>query len=385
MNIMYIVQHWPSLFETYMCREVQWMKNRGHKVAVVSLGSEGPMGFRGVSGYIDPSALGLDEVPVLRLEAKHLSKDEMAGEANSFARRHNADLIDAHFAREPAEVACDVHAASGIPFTVRMRGGDVHSNTSPKLGSIVDRASAICPVSQFLADVLVGRRKLKSAPNGIPADVSPGKLRVLPYNLSAKYLSREPAKQSDDVQIVGSIGRLVPLKRFQDIIAAVAGLSRAFPGLRLLIIGGGVLEADLLEQARRLGVADRVEITGFKSWDETMHLAGRFHIYVQPSELEGFCLTAVEAAFKGVPLVLSRTGIHEECVEPGTNGYLFDAGDVAALRGHLRSLLSAGANRRREMGSASLEIAGGRFSEENVMPRIESVFQSAISGAALPS
>ena len=384
MNLVYIVQRWPSLFETYMCREVHWMKNRGHNVAVVSLGSEGPLGFSGVSGYIDLSEFSVDEVPVLRLEATQLSNDEIARESLSFARRHNAELIDAHFAREPAEVACEVHAASGIPFTVRMRGGDVHSRTSPRLAEIVERASAICPVSQFLAEVLVGKRSMKTSPDGIPVRLGAGKLKVLPYNLPAKYLADEPAPQSDDVQIIGSAGRVVPIKRFEDIIDAVAGLIDDFPGLKLMIIGGGAITADLEERAKSAGIGDRFEITGFKRWDDVLKLVAQLHVYVQSSELEGFCLTTVEAAFHGIPLVLSKTGVHEECVEPGVNGYLFDPGDVTALGESMRSLLRAGARRREEMGAASMEIVGKRFSEENVMPGIESVFQAAATGRALP-
>jgi glycosyltransferase involved in cell wall biosynthesis len=386
MNILYIVQHWPSLFESYMFREVHWMKERGHQVAVVSLGSGGPLGFRDESSsYANPSEFGVDDIPVLQLGSSQSSREQIVAESLAFALQQGSGMIDAHFAREPAEIACMVNQASGIPFTIRMRGGDVHSNTSPILPLLVERASAICPVSQFLADVLVGKRSPKRAPDGVPVDVCASKLRILHYNLPASYLSGEPVKQSDEIQVVGSIGRLVPVKRFQDIIEAVAGLAPDFPGLRLLIVGGGVMMRELLELAREAGISERVEITGFKSWDEVMSLASQMHIYVQASELEGFCLAAVEAAFKGMPLILSRTGIHEECAEPGINGYLFDVGDVTAIREGLKSLLLAGAGRRQEMGKASLEIAGHRFCEENVMPKIESIFKATISGDALPS
>jgi glycosyltransferase involved in cell wall biosynthesis len=386
MNILYIVQYWPSLFESYMFREIRWMKERGHKVAVVSLGSGGPLGFRDESSrYADLSGCGVDDMPVLQLGSRHISREQIISEAIAFALQQGSEMIDAHFAREPAEIAFMMNRASGIPFTIRMRGGDVHSNTSPILPEMVESASAICPVSQFLADVLVGNRAPKKVPDGIPVDVCPNKLRVLHYSLPSKCLCGEPVKQSDEIQVVGSIGRLVPIKGFRDVIEAVAGLADEFPGLRLLIVGGGVMMHELLELALEAGISDRVEITGFRSWDEVMSLAGQLHIYVQASELEGFCLAAVEAAFKGMPLVLSRTGIHEECVEPDINGYLFDVGDVAAIRESLKSLLLAGASRRQEMGAASLEIAGRLFCEENVMPKIESIFQATISGYALPS
>jgi glycosyltransferase involved in cell wall biosynthesis len=156
-------------------------------------------------------------------------------------------------------------------------------------------------------------------------------------------------------------------------------LAPDFPGLRLKIIGGGVMLPELRALASEAGIADRFEITGFRSWTEVMNLARQFHIYVHSSELEGFGLSTIEAAFQGVPLVLSKTGVHEQCVEQGINGYLFEAGDVAALRESLRSVLLVGARAREEMGRASLEIVGGRFRAESVMPEVEMIFQNAIN------
>lgn len=379
MKLLYLVDHWPGLFEAYLFREIQWMRQRGHDVVVVSLGSGGAHGFRSeTKDYIDLKEFGLEDIPVLQLSSKQMTGEILVNETLLFARQHGTQLIDAHLAREPAEIACQIHLAGAIPFTVRMRGGDTHTNTSPRLAEIIQHAAAVCPMSQFLADVLVGSRALKKSPLGIPANVDSGKLHVVPNSLPMKYLSRTPAIQSDDLQVVGAIGRAVPIKRFQDIIEAVAGLVDDFAGLKLKIIGGGVMLPELQALADQRGIAGRVEITGFRSWPEVMALARQLHIYVQASELEGCSLATIEAAFQGIPLVLSRTGANEQCVEHGVNGYLFHPGDVAALRESLRSLLLAGARKREQMGRASLEIMGRQFSAENIMPKVESIFQNAI-------
>lgn len=376
MNILYIVQYWPSLFETYMFREVGWMRKRGHSVAIVSLASTGPMGFMvEQERYVNLTEFDVGDVPVLQLELTRSLREEILGRALSFARDHHTELIDAHFAREPAEVACDLSIATGIPFTVRMRGGDTHSRPSQRIAEIAERAYALCPVSEFLAGFLTGKRPIAEGP---PIALGAGKLQVLPYNLPVEYLAEKPVEQSEEIQVIGSAGRVVPIKRFEDIIQAVSELIDEFPRLKLMIIGGGATQ-DLERKALQAGLGERFEITGFKRWDEVLALLRRVHIYVQASELEGFCLTTVEAAFQGVPLVLSRTGIHEECIEEGMNGYLFDSGDVGSLRKSLRLLLKAGAKKREEMGAASIEIVGSRLSEESVMPRIETLFEAAVS------
>ena len=380
MRLMYLVDHWPGLFEAYLLRELQWMRRRGHNVAVLSLGLCGPHGFRHETReYVDLAEFGLKNIPVLELEARSSSNEQVLHQSTAFLRMHEAELIDAHLAREPAEVACQLHLENGIPFAVRMRGGDVHSNPSPRLTEIVRHAAVVCPMSRFLADVLVGTRTLKKVPPGIPVQVSPARLHVMAGCLPASYLAAQPAAQSDDVCVVGAVGRAVPVKRFSDIIHAVTALADDFPCLKLKIVGGGVLLPELKELAVQNGLGDRFEITGFRKWREVIQLVRQFHIYVHSSELEGFGMSAVEAAFQGIPLVLSRTGAHEQCVEPGVNGYLFEPGDVGALRENLKALLLAGAIRRQQMGKASLEVIGRQFTEETVMPQIEAAFQQAIS------
>jgi glycosyltransferase involved in cell wall biosynthesis len=380
MRLLYFVDEWPSLFERYLYREIQWMRERGHSVSVISLNCA-PYGYKNeTNGYINLAEFQMEDVPVLQLDSQQMPVEAMVADALAFARLHQAQFIDAHLAREPAELACQVHLASGIPYAVRLRGGEVHTRTSPGLAHFLRHAWAICPMSQFLADILVGARSLKKVPDGIPASISPGRLHVVPGCLPQYYLAAAPAPQSDDSQSIGAIGRAVPNKRFHDIIKAVAGLVPEFPGIKLKIIGGGWTFEELQALASQTGLHDRFEITGFKPWAEAMTLVRQFHIYVHAAELEGFGLSTIEAAFQGVPLVLSRTGVNEQCVEEGVNGYLFDAGDVTTLREHLRSLLLAGSRTREQMGKATLEIVGQKFSAEHVMPLIEAIYLDAIAG-----
>lgn len=382
MRLLYLVDEWPSLFELYLYREIQWMRGRGHGVSVICLNCL-PNGFqKETENYVDLAEFDLEDIPTLHLDSRQLSTEAMVPAASSFASVHQAQFIDAHLGREPAELAWRLHLANGIPYAVRLRGGDVHGITSPKLAEFLHYAAAICPMSQFLADVLTGVRKLARTSQGIPAKVNRKKLHVVPNNLPRHYLAASPVAQSDDTQVIGAIGRAVADKRLQDIIEAVASLAPEFPGVKLKIIGGGRMLEELLALASQRGIDDRFEITGFKSWAEAMALARQLHIYVQSSAYEGCSLSTIEAGFQGIPLVLSRTGANEQCVEEGVNGYLFDAGDVTTLREHLRSLLRAGAAKREQMGRASLEIVGQRFSAEAIMPMIEAICLDAIENSS---
>ena len=45
MKLLYLMDYWPSLFITDLFREIQWLRQRGHSVIVVSLGKLGPKVF----------------------------------------------------------------------------------------------------------------------------------------------------------------------------------------------------------------------------------------------------------------------------------------------------------------------------------------------------
>src|SRR2546430_17110219 len=126
MRLLYLVDHWPGLFEAYLLREMQWMRQHGHHVAVLSLGLGGPHGFRDETrDHVNLAEFDLDEIPVLQVDARHMDHERVIRESAAFLHRHQVELIDAHLAREPAEKACDLHLEIAVPFTVGMPAGRV--------------------------------------------------------------------------------------------------------------------------------------------------------------------------------------------------------------------------------------------------------------------
>jgi glycosyltransferase involved in cell wall biosynthesis len=79
--------------------------------------------------------------------------------------------------------------------------------------------------------------------------------------------------------------------------------------------------------------------------------------FVLPSAYDTWGLVLNEAMLFGLPVVASRTaGAALDLVEEGQNGYVYDAGDVAALAAALRRLAV----------SADLRLRFGRRSEQIV-------------------
>ena len=135
--------------------------------------------------------------------------------------------------------------------------------------------------------------------------------QVAPADTPSRQASREERGWADDDFVVVSIGRLVPLKCFDRLIAACA--QAGVPKLRLAILGGG--EASQLQGvAASQGIADRVE---FAFVDDVIPWLHGADLYVSASSTESFGLANLEALCAGLPAICSPVGGVPEVVGDG--------------------------------------------------------------------
>lgn len=128
----------------------------------------------------------------------------------------------------------------------------------------------------------------------------------------------KPNCKSHKGVIIGSAGRLHPVKGFDLLIRAFAKLDNK--EARLQIAGEGKELDNLKNLARDLGVIDRVDFVGFKT--DFYKFLNTLDIYVQPSISEGFGLTAVQAMSQQLPIVVTPVGSLKEIVKDGKTGLI---------------------------------------------------------------
>ena len=104
-----------------------------------------------------------------------------------------------------------------------------------------------------------------------------------------------------DTIAVGSVTRLMPSKGNQYLVDAVKEIVARQRQARVYISGEGELEAELKEQARSLGLGDRLVFLGFQR--DVAAVLAAYDIVVFPSLWEGTPLTAFEALASGKPIV----------------------------------------------------------------------------------
>lgn len=134
--------------------------------------------------------------------------------------------------------------------------------------------------------------------------------------------------------IVGSVGRLERVKRFDILLEAVAQLGQH---VLVVIAGEGTCRPELEKKASALGLDGRVWWLGLRSDVKDIHQA--FDVYVQSSETEGVSNALLEAMALETPVVATNVGGTSELIDDNVHGLLVPKNDAGALMRAIRHTL----------------------------------------------
>jgi len=184
---------------------------------------------------------------------------------------------------------------------------------------------------------------------------------------------------SAEACVIGTVGRLDPIKNYEMLIEAAAHLCHTSNGggpsetdplahdvggtvgggragvaggavaTELVFVGEGPEEAKLRALAGRRGVADHVRFLGRR--DDIPRVLRAFDVFALTSRREGMSNAILEAMACGLPVLATRTGGNAELVVDGETGLLIESGRVESLVRALRMLTSR-ADLREAMGTA---------------------------------
>lgn len=121
-------------------------------------------------------------------------------------------------------------------------------------------------------------------------------------------------------------------KRIDDAAAAIKLLMQSgrVADARLIVIGDGFKQAEYKEAVERIGMAEYTQFVGRKSKAEIAEIFKTADLMIVASQLETFCIPAIEALAAGLPVVSTRCrGPEEFLTEPC--GELCPVGDIQAM------------------------------------------------------
>lgn len=166
----------------------------------------------------------------------------------------------------------------------------------------------------------------------------PERYRVIRHGVDLeRFRGASPASDLDpDRDVVMYVGRLARGKGIPDLLDAVAGL--ADDDVTLVLVGDGPLRSEIEGTVARRGMEVSVRLLGHR--EDVPSLLAAADLLVLPSYREGTPRVVTEALASGLPVIGTTVGGVPDQLDPATNGYLIDAGEVEALTATIRSVLA---------------------------------------------
>lgn len=138
------------------------------------------------------------------------------------------------------------------------------------------------------------------------------------------------------IKLVLFVGRIT-LQKGPDYFVRVAGkVSELYPNVRFLIVGSGDMEEQIMRQAAYGRLSSHILFAGFLRGEELEYAYRNADVFVMPSVSEPFGLTALEAAKRGVPVIVSKQSGVTEVLK---NAFSVDFWDVDKMAGQIVSIL----------------------------------------------
>ncbi|MFI2733070.1 glycosyltransferase [Streptomyces sp. NPDC018711] len=236
---------------------------------------------------------------------------------------------------------------------------------------------AVSPsVARRLAEWGVPPERVRVVPNGIET----GRFA---FDARARRLARGVLGIPEDAYVVGGVGRLVPGKRFDRLVRAVASV----PEARLLLVGEGEHREELLRIARECGAAGRILLfgacedppAGGQLGPSLPELLSAMDVFVSTSPDEAFGLAVVEALAAGLPALYVACPAVDDLTPDAAPGARRIGGSVPELISALRGIQGA------RLARLPVPEAARRYDIAHSARQLMSLYDQAVHGTPSPA
>jgi glycosyltransferase involved in cell wall biosynthesis len=297
-------------------------------------------------------------------------------------RRLTPDIVHTHTAKAGALGRLAARVA-GVPLTVHTFHGHVLDGYfSPPV------TRAFLAIERWLAR---GTDRLVTVSPRLRAQLlamgigRPDQVEVIPLGLdlgrfrSARSASAPALRAglglASGTPLLGSVGRLVPIKDHPTLFRALARLKGDGEAAHLVVVGDGEERAALARLAEALGLSARVHFLGWRADLET--ILSELDVVICSSRNEGTPVALIEAMAAGVPVLSTEVGGVADLVTHGVTGWLVPAGDPAAMAEAIQHLLAVPELRVR-LATAGRPVALDRYDVTRLIARVEKLYAGMI-------
>ena len=382
MHIGYVLTTFPALSETFVLNEMLELDRQGVTITVFSLREPRNEPRHASLGQLRARIVYFKDSPVARPSFADISEgaityvkallsgqfDELKNISRAIriaaaARRQGVEALHAHFADRPASLAYWAHRMTGLPFSLTAHAIDIfeHGLRDKLMVTKLREARFAITVCDFNKKFILDHYP------GVPAE----NVHVINNCVDTSYFAFRDSQVADSPNIL-SVGRLVPKKGFDLLIAACARLREMDKPIRMTIVGEGPERESLEKLIASVEVSDLVTLAGAGSHAVVRGLMSEATIFCMPfrrtksGDQDSLSLVLIEAMASGVPVISTRLAAIPEIVDDGVNGLLVDPEDPSALATAIARLVDSTELRTRFAAAARQKVETRFLLSKNV-------------------
>jgi teichuronic acid biosynthesis glycosyltransferase TuaC len=240
--------------------------------------------------------------------------------------KYYPNLIHAHFSWPSGDIALKLKKHFQVPVIITVHEDHnwlMKEEKNINIRSIWQNADALIRVNKLDIPVLLKY-------NNKTYNITNGFLQKK-YKIIDKNQCREHFGLSKDQYIFFSLGNLIEIKGFQDLIDAAKEVIKLRKDVKFIIGGEGQLRSELERKIRENNLTDYVRLIGFVPDNEVPIWINAADFFILPSYSEGNPTVMFEALGCGKPFIGTNVGGIPEIINDSKLGILCSPGDIKGL------------------------------------------------------
>jgi colanic acid/amylovoran biosynthesis glycosyltransferase len=405
LKVAYLLHRFPYLTETFIMREMYWIREQGVQLHIFSLLD--PKGDQPVheqarelmphvrySPFLSWDVLKaqfhfLSSSPARYLQALFRTVWQTYREPGVMLRvlalfpksvyfaRQMEELgiehIHAHFAWLEGIAAGVVRDLVGIGFTINPHAFDLFQRDQDDVRKELENATKVTTISDYHRQYIAG----------LCPKIDASDIEIIHCGLEVDLFQPAPGgTRSGPVRIL-SVGRLIEKKGHEYLVDACALLARRGVDFRCDIVGAGPLQESLQERIDQHGLRDRVALLGSLGQDHILQLYRTADVFALPAvvaangDRDGIPVVLMEAMACELPVVTTAVAGIPELVQDGEAGLIVGQRDAAELAQALERLIED-AGLRRQLGKEGRRAVLEGFQVQENAKKLASVFRDVV-------
>jgi colanic acid/amylovoran biosynthesis glycosyltransferase len=288
------------------------------------------------------------------------------------------DHIHAHFAWMEGLAAGVVKDLLGITFTIHPHAFGLFSRDQRDVRAELENASQIVTISDY------HRRYIAN----LSPVIQESDVEIVYCGIEMDTMRPPAHRPQNDPIVITSVGRMIEKKGFEYLVEACAILAKRGINFECRIVGRGPLQDLLQSRIEEYGLQDQIILVGVLEQADVVKLyqgsdlLALACVVAKDGDRDGIPVVLMEAMACGLPVVSTVTSGIPDLVVDGENGFLVPARDAEAFADAMERLI-ADESLRTELGANARQAIEDKFQIGHNAAKLAGIFRR-VSGYGVP-